>query len=171
MAHSRDRRASEYATAIDDCARQFRVDGTRRSTTSGVASGADVGCTAAPYRPGDLDQFCQYATTSRRESHGDQGASLVKLIEKPSQRRCTNIEAALLLAREKRSSKQVAGAQNRIVLLTDGAVNLGDAEPDSLAKLVTQLRDAGIAFDAAGISAADLNDEVLEALTRQGDGR
>ena len=43
--------------------------------------------------------------------------------------------------------------------------------PDSLAKLVTQMRDSGIAFDAAGISAQNLNDEVLEALTRQGDGR
>ena len=37
--------------------------------------------------------------------------------------------------------------------------------------MVSQLRDSGIAFDAAGISAQDLNDEVLEALTRQGDGR
>ena len=33
------------------------------------------------------------------------------------------------------------------------------------------MRGAGIAFDAAGISAEDLNDEVLEALTRNGDGR
>ena len=33
------------------------------------------------------------------------------------------------------------------------------------------MRDAGIAFDAAGISAEGLNDEVLEALTRKGDGR
>jgi hypothetical protein len=33
------------------------------------------------------------------------------------------------------------------------------------------MRAAGIAFDAAGISADGLNDEVLEALTRKGDGR
>jgi hypothetical protein len=33
------------------------------------------------------------------------------------------------------------------------------------------MREMGIAFDAAGISTQDLNDEVLEALTRQGDGR
>lgn len=102
---------------------------------------------------------------------GNQGEMLVKLIESLPSEGGTNIEAALQLAREKAVEQKGAGAQNRIVLLTDGAVNLGNANPNSLAQMVTQLRDAGIAFDAAGISALDLNDEVLEALTRQGDGR
>lgn len=102
---------------------------------------------------------------------GNQGETLLKLIETLPSEGGTNIESALQLAREKAVEQQVAGAQNRIVLLTDGAVNLGDANPENLARQVTQMRDAGIAFDAAGISAQDLNDEVLEALTRQGDGR
>ena len=102
---------------------------------------------------------------------GNQAAMLLQLIENLPSEGGTNIEAAMLLAREKAVEQQLAGAQNRIVMLTDGAVNLGNANPESLAKLVTQMRDAGIAFDAAGISAQDLNDEVLEALTRQGDGR
>ena len=102
---------------------------------------------------------------------GNQGETLLKLIEELPSEGGTNIESALQLAREKATEQQVAGAQNRIVLLTDGAVNLGDANPENLAKQVTQMRDAGIAFDSAGISAQDLNDEVLEALTRQGDGR
>lgn len=102
---------------------------------------------------------------------GNQGESLLQLIENLPSEGGTNIEAALLLAKEKATEKQLAGAQNRIVLMTDGAVNLGDANPESLAKLVTQLRDNGIAFDAAGICEQDLNDEVLETLTRQGDGR
>ncbi len=83
----------------------------------------------------------------------------------------TNIEAALNLAFEKALEQKEANTQNRIILLTDGAVNLGDADPDSLSKMIIKMRDRGIAFDAAGISALDLNDEVLEALTRQGDGR
>jgi hypothetical protein len=102
---------------------------------------------------------------------GNEGETLLQLIESLPSEGGTNIEAALLLAREKAVEQQLAGAQNRIVLLTDGAVNLGNANPESLAKLVTQMRDNGIAFDAAGISAQDLNDEVLETLTRQGDGR
>ncbi|MDX1925545.1 MAG: von Willebrand factor type A domain-containing protein [Pirellulaceae bacterium] len=124
----------------------------------------------------DKDQITliSFASTPRLLADkvaGNQGETLLQLVENLPSEGGTNIEAALMLAREKATEQQVAGAQNRIVLLTDGAVNLGNADPESLAKLVTGMRDAGIAFDAAGISAQDLNDEVLEALTRQGDGR
>lgn len=83
----------------------------------------------------------------------------------------TNLEAALELAFEKAREHQEADAQNRIVLLTDGAANLGDAKAESLGARVEMMRDAGIAFDAAGFGAEGLNDEILEALTRKGDGR
>jgi hypothetical protein len=96
---------------------------------------------------------------------------LVQLVENLSSEGGTNVEAALQLAFEKAREQQVDNAQNRVVLLTDGAVNLGDADPDSLSRIVIRMRDAGIAFDAAGISADGLNDEILETLTRQGDGR
>jgi Mg-chelatase subunit ChlD len=102
---------------------------------------------------------------------GDQGESLVKMIETLPSEGGTNIESALLLAYEKATEQRLDGAQNRVILMTDGAVNLGNANPQSLAKQVVQMRDAGIAFDTAGIGAQDLNDEVLEALSRQGDGR
>lgn len=124
--------------------------------------------------PADQVTLISFASTPRLLADkvpGNQGEKLLQLIETLPSEGGTNIESALLLAREKAAEQQLAGAQNRIVLLTDGAVNLGNANPDSLSKLVIQMRDSGIAFDAAGISAQDLNDEVLEALTRQGDGR
>ncbi|MEM7011875.1 MAG: von Willebrand factor type A domain-containing protein, partial [Verrucomicrobiota bacterium] len=83
----------------------------------------------------------------------------------------TNLEAALNMALEKANEFKSDDAQNRVVLLTDGAANLGDAAPERLAKIVEQMRKDGIAFDAAGVGAEGLNDEVLEALTRKGDGR
>ncbi len=102
---------------------------------------------------------------------GEQAQQLVQRIDSLPSEGGTNIEAALQLAFEKAKEQQTDGAQNRIVLLTDGAVNLGDANPDRLSQMITTMRDAGIAFDAAGISAEGLNDEILEALTRKGDGR
>ena len=102
---------------------------------------------------------------------GAESGQLVRLIDELPSEGGTNIEAALQLAFEKAQEQQTPGAQNRIILLTDGAVNLGDADPESLSRMVSTMRDAGIAFDAAGISAEGLNDEVLEALTRKGDGR
>jgi secreted protein with Ig-like and vWFA domain len=102
---------------------------------------------------------------------GQDAAKLVELIAQLPSEGGTNMEAALKLAFEKAAAKQSPGVQNRIVLLTDGAVNLGNANPESLSRMVETMRTAGIAFDAAGISAEGLNDEVLEALTRKGDGR
>ncbi len=102
---------------------------------------------------------------------GPDAAKLVEMIAQLPSEGGTNIEAALQLAFEKAAAQRTPGVQNRIVLLTDGAVNLGNAEPESLSRMVESMRAAGIAFDAAGISAEGLNDEVLEALTRKGDGR
>ena len=58
-----------------------------------------------------------------------------------------------------------------MVLLTDGAANLGNADPEALAARIEGLRQRGIAFDAAGFGTAGLNDAMLERLTRDGNGR
>jgi hypothetical protein len=60
---------------------------------------------------------------------------------------------------------------NRVVLLTDGAANLGDVEPDSLKQKVEANRKQGIAFDCFGIGWEGYNDDLLEVLSRNGDGR
>ncbi len=83
----------------------------------------------------------------------------------------TNLEEALLLGADHALRQFVAAGQNRIVLITDGAANLGDADAESLREVVVGLRQEGIAFDACGVGAKGLNDTILEALTREGDGR
>ena len=75
------------------------------------------------------------------------------------------------LGMEKATEHHLEGAQNRVIMLTDGAANLGDAKPERLKGLVETLRQRGIAFDACGVGAEGLNDDILEALTRKGDGR
>ncbi len=125
-------------------------------------------------KPDDQVTLISFANTPRLladQMTGANAGNLVPLLEGLPSEGGTNIEAALQLAMEKALEQKTAQAQNRVVLLTDGAVNLGDADPESLSKWVIRMRDAGLAFDAAGISAQDLNDSVLEALTRQGDGR
>ncbi len=102
---------------------------------------------------------------------GSKAKQLVQLVSNIPSEGGTNLEAALKLAFEKAQEQQVDNAQNRIIMLTDGAANLGDADPENLSRMIETMRDAGIAFDAAGIGADGLNDEILEALTRKGDGR
>jgi Mg-chelatase subunit ChlD len=129
---------------------------------------------ASQLRDQDQITLIAFANTPRLIAdryNAEQARTLSTVIEKTPSQGGTNIEAALTLAREKAREQFVNGGQNRIVMLTDGAVNLGNADPSSLSKQIVELRNEGIAFDAAGICAQDLNDEVLEALTRQGDGR
>ena len=102
---------------------------------------------------------------------GDQAAKLADAVTHTPSEGGTNLEEALKLAGEQALKQHSKAAQNRIVLLTDGAVNLGNAQPESLARMVEKLRQQGVAFDACGVGAEGLNDEILEALTRKGDGR
>jgi secreted protein with Ig-like and vWFA domain len=83
----------------------------------------------------------------------------------------TNLEQGLKLAEELAKRQFNPAAQNRIVLFTDGAANLGDARPEALRGRVEQLRQQNISFDAAGFGADGLNDRLLEQLTRNGNGR
>jgi len=124
-------------------------------------------------QPSDQVSLIGFARTPRllAQTKGQASRQLTEIVATTPSQGGTNLEQALTLAWEKAKEEKLEGAQNRIVLLTDGAANLGDADPDRLSAMVEQMRQDGIAFDAAGVGAEGLNDEILEALTRKGDGR
>ena len=102
---------------------------------------------------------------------GDQSKQLLDLIAHVPPEGGTNLEEALKLGGELARRQFETTAQNRIVLLTDGAANLGNANPAQLSSTIETLRQQGIAFDACGVGFDGLDDTMLEALTRKGDGR
>ena len=79
----------------------------------------------------------------------------------------TAIEAAYATARKHFNSM----GQNRVILLTDGAANLGNTDAETLRHFVTNQREQGIALDCFGIGWEGYDDHRLESLTRNGDGR
>lgn len=124
--------------------------------------------------PGDRVTLIGFARTPRLLAEavpGDQAAKLMEAADRTPSEGGTNLEEALALASEMALKHKLPTAQNRIVLLTDGAANLGNADPGRLAKQIETTRQQGISFDACGVGANGLNDEVLETLTRKGDGR
>jgi len=102
---------------------------------------------------------------------GDKAAQLLQLVKQAPSEGGTNIEEALKLAGQVALRTKQDGCMSRIVLLTDGAANLGEANARTLMQRVVALRQQGIAFDACGVGAEELDDEILEALSRKGDGR
>jgi Mg-chelatase subunit ChlD len=89
----------------------------------------------------------------------------------------TNLEEAMRLAyatalRHYLGNGDYLGhGENRVVLLTDGAANLGNVDPNALRQIVETNRKQGISFDCFGVGWDGYNDELLETLSRAGNGR
>ena len=115
--------------------------------------------------------FAQQPRLLAEELPGNQAVKLAEIAARTPFTGGTNMEEALKLAGELARRHREPAAQNRIVLLTDGAANLGDADPAQLATMIEAFRQQGLAFDACGVGTDGLDDAMLEALTRKGDGR
>jgi Mg-chelatase subunit ChlD len=102
---------------------------------------------------------------------GNDAATLRKLMMLAPTDGGTNMEEALNLGEVLATRNKANGAQNRILLVTDGAANLGNADPQRLANRIKLIRQKGLAFDIAGIGTDGLNDEMLLELSRHGNGR
>jgi hypothetical protein len=81
------------------------------------------------------------------------------------------LEEAMRVGYETAVRHYEAGGINRVVMLTDGAANLGVVEPGVLRGMVERYRRQGIAMDCFGIGWEGYNDDLLEELSRHGDGR
>ena len=124
--------------------------------------------------PGDrvtLVGFSRTPTLLADFVDGAEGERLLKILRETPSEGGTNVEEALKLAQAKALEHFQEGAQNRVILLTDGIANLGEEVPEQLMTLVEGMREEGVAFDACGVGVEGLNDDILEALTRKGDGR
>ncbi len=83
----------------------------------------------------------------------------------------TDLESGLGLAYETAQRHFSPAAINRVILLTDGAANLGNTVPEDMAALVENNRRQGIALDSFGVGFDGHDDAFLERLSRNGDGR
>jgi Mg-chelatase subunit ChlD len=102
---------------------------------------------------------------------GDQAGRVAKDAAKLTPQGGTNLEEALRLAYETALRHYLANGINRVVLLTDGAANLGNVDPSVLGKSVEAHRKQGVALDCFGVGWEGYNDYLLEELSRDGNGR
>lgn len=124
--------------------------------------------------PQDQVSIIGFARTPRliaEKIPGNEGERIRKTLSEIPSDGGTNLEQAMALAQEISLRHKGDGAQNRILLLTDGAANLGNAKPEDLAQRVKSMRQNGLAFDIAGIGTDGLNDDLLLELARHGNGR
>lgn len=118
-----------------------------------------------------LLSFARGARLVAQKVRGNEAMKLVALVRGIPSEGGTNLSRSIEQAYASAKETVEEGAMSRIVLITDGAANLGNADPEELSKSVERMRQQGIAFDACGVGADGLDDDMLEALTRKGDGR
>lgn len=129
---------------------------------------------ASQLQPQDKVSVVSFARTARLWVDGLTGAQIKDLparVGNLTPEGGTNLEEAMNLAYQTAQNHYSPQGVNRVVLLTDGAANLGDVEPESLKKKVVEYRKQGVALDCFGIGWEGYNDDLLEALSRNGDGR
>lgn len=129
---------------------------------------------ASQLQPQDKLSVITFARTARLVADGisgDQAGAIVGQVSGITPEGGTNLEEAMNLAYETVARHYLVNGINRVVLLTDGAANLGEVEPASLKQKVEAARQQGIALDCFGVGWEGFNDDLLEVLSRNGDGR
>jgi Mg-chelatase subunit ChlD len=129
---------------------------------------------AAQLQPQDRLSVVAFARTPRLWADGvtgDKAAAAVARVGEITPQGGTNLEAALDLGYATALKHYQPGSISRVVLLTDGAANLGDVNPDALKRKVETNRQRGVALDCFGIGWEGYDDTLLETLARNGDGR
>ncbi|MGN0624266.1 MAG: von Willebrand factor type A domain-containing protein [Oscillospiraceae bacterium] len=79
-------------------------------------------------------------------------------------------EAGINRAYELAEEFFIQGGNNRVILATDGDLNVGISSADELTRLVEKKRESGVYLSVLGFGTGNLKDDRLEALADNGNG-
>jgi Ca-activated chloride channel family protein len=82
----------------------------------------------------------------------------------------THLEAGLRLAYGRAAAAFRPGAENRVILISDGVANLGTGAAADILTHIDAARRQGITLAVFGVGRGTYNDEMLEQLANRGDG-
>lgn len=82
----------------------------------------------------------------------------------------TNGEDGIQMAYQQAQKNWIEGGNNRVILATDGDLNIGISEPDELEKFISEKRESGIYLSVLGFGTGNLKDNNMERLADCGNG-
>ena len=83
---------------------------------------------------------------------------------------CTNGEAGIQMAYKIAKKNYIDGGINRVILATDGDLNVGISSADDLEDLITKKKEEGVFLSVLGFGEGNLKDDRLERLADCGNG-
>lgn len=103
-------------------------------------------------------------------ARGDETRKITKAIESLEASGSTAGEAGIKKAYDLAKEYYIRGGNNRIILATDGDLNVGISSEGELTKLVEEKRESGVFLSVLGFGTGNLKDNKLEALADNGNG-
>ncbi len=124
-------------------------------------------------KPDDTVSIVAYASQDRVVIEGVPAADKTRIMEAISELNAggaTNGSAGINRAYEIAAKYYREGGVNRILLATDGDLNVGTTGEGDLARLVSEKKKAGISLTCLGVGMGNYKDNRMEALADYGDG-
>ncbi len=101
---------------------------------------------------------------------GDDSAAILDALEKLTAKGSTNGEAGLTRAYALATEHFIEGGNNRIIMASDGDLNVGISSQTELKAYVEGKRDLGIYLSVLGFGTGNYRDSKMEALADNGNG-
>ena len=101
---------------------------------------------------------------------GSEKRKIMRAIENLHSGGSTHGSAGITLAYEVAEEHMVANGINRILIASDGDMNVGITSLDALKDLIEEKRKSGIALTTLGFGTGNYNDAIMEQLADVGDG-
>jgi Ca-activated chloride channel homolog len=114
-----------------------------------------------------------YGTTAHtvlKPTRGNQHGEIINAIEELQPEGSTNAEAGLRLGYRHAMAAFQSGANNRVVLCSDGVANVGSTDAGSILEFVQGYVDDSIYLTTVGFGMGNFNDVLLEQLADRGNG-
>lgn len=103
-------------------------------------------------------------------AHGDQTEEIIDAIESLEAWGSTNGEGGINRAYEIAEKYFIDGGNNRIILATDGDLNVGISSEAGLTDLIEEKKESGVMLSCLGFGTGNYMDDKMEALADHGNG-
>ncbi len=101
---------------------------------------------------------------------GDQTAKIVAALEDLEAGGSTAGAAGIQKAYELAQKHFIHGGNNRVILATDGDLNVGISSEGDLIRLIQEKKTSGVHLSVLGVGSGNIKDNKMEALADNGDG-
>ncbi|NQU24759.1 MAG: von Willebrand factor type A domain-containing protein, partial [Candidatus Nealsonbacteria bacterium] len=105
-----------------------------------------------------------------QSTNGHQRQKILDAIDALSAGGSTHGSAGIQLAYEQATQHFIEGGTNRVLLATDGDLNVGVTDDNELVKLITEKAKSGVFLTVLGFGTGNLKDSKLEKLADKGNG-